>query len=207
MADLDTHNDHLVVFEAIRVSDTSRLNVRQPLQPKNNQVLTPTPKQKHFQETGNIKDIVPNHQAQMLNSQDENRGVAPGPNPRVHMQSHQAASPKSLYNISSPAQPSDALSPAARSSPKSMGSRFQSPVPSHMSTSSRHAAHLGNMTPSSTFNQGSESTDPTASFVRYLEAWRDRIRVSFPRYTEGKWTFLCSLALHMHPLTIDLHHS
>lgn len=33
MGDLDTYKDKVIVFEAVRVSDTSRLVTRQPLQP------------------------------------------------------------------------------------------------------------------------------------------------------------------------------
>ena len=39
MADLDTYNDMVIVFEAVRASDTSRLVTRQPLQPTNTQLL------------------------------------------------------------------------------------------------------------------------------------------------------------------------
>ena len=38
MADLDTYNDKVIAFEAVRASDTSRLGTRQPLQPTNTQI-------------------------------------------------------------------------------------------------------------------------------------------------------------------------
>ena len=41
MADLDAYKDKIIVFEAIRVSDTTRLASRQPLQPTNTQISSP----------------------------------------------------------------------------------------------------------------------------------------------------------------------
>lgn len=41
MADLDTYKDKVIVFEAVRASDTTRLVTRQPLQPTNTQLLSP----------------------------------------------------------------------------------------------------------------------------------------------------------------------
>lgn len=35
MADLDTYKDKVIVFEAIKASDSSRVLTRQPLQPSN----------------------------------------------------------------------------------------------------------------------------------------------------------------------------
>lgn len=55
MADLNTDDDQIIIFEAVKVSDTSRLPIRQPLQATNSQILSPPRKQnlqgmdgKHF---------------------------------------------------------------------------------------------------------------------------------------------------------------
>ena len=41
MTDLDTFNDYVIIFEAVRFSDNQRLPIREPLRPTNTQVLSP----------------------------------------------------------------------------------------------------------------------------------------------------------------------
>lgn len=41
MGDLDTYRDKIIVFEAVKASDTSRLVTRQPLQPTTAQIFSP----------------------------------------------------------------------------------------------------------------------------------------------------------------------
>lgn len=47
MADLDTYMDKVIVFEAIKASDASHQVTRQPLQPTNAQIPSPTRRSSH----------------------------------------------------------------------------------------------------------------------------------------------------------------
>jgi len=59
MSELDTYNDKVIVFEAVRASDSHRLSsTRQPLQPKTKQTFSPTP-QKLACGTDGTQDLKP----------------------------------------------------------------------------------------------------------------------------------------------------
>lgn len=57
MADLSKHGDQVVVLRAAKASDNSQLNNPQPLQPRNNQVLSPS--QGNLQSSRNIENVKP----------------------------------------------------------------------------------------------------------------------------------------------------
>jgi hypothetical protein len=73
MADLSKHGDQVVVFRAAKPTDNSQLNDRQPLQPRKNQVLSPS--RSNLKSPRNIEKVKPSlgdPNGQPSIAQDEN---------------------------------------------------------------------------------------------------------------------------------------
>ena len=169
MADLDTYNDKVIVFEAVRASDTSRLVTRQPLQPTNTQLLS-SPRLSPHKAAG--------FKPSFDSTSDENqRGM--------HTQ-HTGTQ----INIKSVP---DRMSQAPPSLSQNASSAFSSSMNSHMSVRSLSTPQSGATVPLSPSNHAGGDAD-TAGFASYCANWRDRIQASHPNYDDSTY-ILVSLVL------------
>ena len=75
IAALDVYHDQIIVFEATKTSDISRLPTRQPLQSAHTQILSPPSKVQRSQESMDVKFPCPSPRKGNPISQDENRRV------------------------------------------------------------------------------------------------------------------------------------
>lgn len=144
MADLNTFDDQVVVFEAVKTSGTSRLPVREPLRPTNTQILSPPRKEYHSHGMDGVADVklsVPHSQGPGLNARNEENP----PNPSSHPISPGTFGPPRISDRSretlSPAVPSHEngmLLPSSRPSPptltKSAGYQSYQPPASRQNT-------------------------------------------------------------------------
>ena len=178
MADLDTYKDKVIVFEAVKASDSSRVLTRQPLQPSNTQL--------HSHATG------PSHAADIKQSldgaSDENdvpkSAMSYGPlhpSRAMHGQAPHAGAQSNSHPLS---PSSDRMSQASPSHSHASGSMFASPIISHSSVKSPLISHSGGATSNPTSDHADGSVNMTG-FNRYHEAWHDRVRVSYPDYNES----------------------
>ena len=76
---MDVYHDRVVVFEAIKTSDVSRLPSRRPLQPTNTQILSPPDKSQHSQNSADVKMQTPAPQNLITRPLDENSIFQPKP--------------------------------------------------------------------------------------------------------------------------------
>jgi len=84
MADLNTFDDQIVVFEAVKASDTGRLPIRQPLQPTDSPILSPPRKQVIPHSMDDVRDSKPSrptNRGPIPNSRDENLTTSPSSRP------------------------------------------------------------------------------------------------------------------------------
>lgn len=185
MADLDTYEDKVIVFEAVKASDASRVVTRQPLQPTNTQLLSPkgslhksTRIKPSFDSASDENHIPP--PSTSYGSLHSSRGMH-----------GQALHPGTRSNIHSPPPSSGRMSQASRSNSHTPGSTFRSSTLSHSSVGSRINPHIGATTPASTSDRAVGSVD-MAGFDRYYASWRDRIQVSYPDYDDGTHALVSS---------------
>ena len=155
MADLDTYKDKIIVFEAIKASDTARLATRQPLQPTNTQISSP-----RLSSHKNI-DMKPSYDPSYDGTLSENPTHPP------------ATSHDSLHStgtIRGQASHADTQS-KVRCSPPS-------------SASSRSISHSEAPIPSSAADQAKPCVN-IAGFDQYYASLHDRVQASNPEYNEG----------------------
>ena len=171
MADLDTYKDKVIVFEAVRASDTSRLVTRQPLQPTNTQLLS-SPRVSPHKSAG----FKPSFDGTL----DENhRGM--------HGQTQHTGTQLNINSVP------DRISQAPRSLSQNSSSAFSSSMTPHMSVRSLSTPQSGATVPlSPSYHAGGDVE--TAGFARYCANWRDRIQASHPDYDESTY-ILVSLVL------------
>ena len=173
MADLDIYKDKVIVFEAVRVSDTSRLLTRQPLQPTNTQLLS-SPRLSPHKSAG----FKPSSDSTL----DENHRAMHGQTLHTDAQSNVHSVP-------------DRTSQASRSLSQNSSSAFSSSITPHFSVRSLSTPQSGATTPLSPSNHTDKDVD-TAGFARYYALWRDRFQVSHPDYDDST-CILVSLVLSM----------
>ncbi len=183
MADLDTYKDKVIVFEAIKASDSSRVLTRQPLQPSNTQLHS------HATEPSHAADIkqgldgasdennIPKS-AMLYGSLHPSRAMhGPAPHPGAQSNSH-------------PLSPSsDRMFQAPPSHSHASGSIFASSKLPRSSVESHLISHSGGATPNPTSDHADGSVNMTG-FDGYHDAWHDRIRVSYPDYNESVHTLV-----------------
>ncbi len=210
MHDLDTYNDRLIAFEAVKASDASRLLApRQALQNKSNQTLSPPPKQSSALDIDGKVSVRPspgsgseftnktvtgieNHAVGYENRQSQLH--APGGPP---VPSHQSASHVPLAKTRSPST-SHRSSPAVQAVPRPSGTNYRSgssgtdSLLSGISYNPLAAQRPMPLTHSSSPSATPDQQFPTsAGFHRFYETISDRVRASFPSYTEGKYPCCC----------------
>lgn len=171
MADLDTYKDKVIVFEAVKTSDTSRLATRQPLQPTNTQ-LPSSPKLSPHKSA--------NFKPSFNSTLDENHRAIHGQNLHLGPQSNHHSVP----DRTSQAPPS--LSPHSSSA-------FPSSMTPHSSARSISTSQSGATTPLSPSNHASGDVD-MAGFARYHANWRNKIQMSHPDFDDSMY-ILVSLVL------------
>ena len=179
MGDLDSYKDKVIVFEAVKTSDSSRLTTRQPLRPSNTQL--PSSPHNSSQKSTAVKASLDgpadeNHDplsAMPKNSQPPSRGIH-GQALRPGTQSNGHRIPPSL----------DRRSQTPRSPSHSSSSGFRPSTLPHSSARSRLTPHLRATAPSMTYDQSVGKFDKT-DFERYCASWGDRVRVSNPGYNDG----------------------
>lgn len=178
MADLDTYKDKVIVFEAVKVSDTSRLITRQPLRPTNTQLLSPPSGSLH--KSAGIKPILDG-------ASDEN--ITPSPampygslhqSRAMHGQALYAGTWSNTHSLS----PSGRMPQVPHSNSHTSGSTFRSSTLPHSSVRGDVTPHSRATTPLSTSNHAFENVD-MAGFDRYHASWHDRLQVSYPGHDDG----------------------
>ena len=168
MADLDIYKDKVIVFEAVRASDTSRLATRQPLQPTNTQLLYSPTLSPH--KSAGFK-------AGFDSTLDENHRAMHGQNPHMGTQSN-------IHSVP------DRTSQASHSLSQNPSSAISSSMTPHMSA---RGLSTGATVPLPPSNHAGGNVD-TAGFARYCANWRDRIQASHPDYDDSTYV-LVSLVL------------
>ncbi len=175
MADLNTFDDQVVVFEAVKTSDTGRLPAREPLRPTNMQILSPPRGEEpstNMTGVANAKLLITVPRASAINAQGENHSANLFSRP---MLPHTSGPP----GVSGSGMPprGDTLSPAAPSQghgmlgpspqppsaiPKQGHQPYQAvPSPRHVD-SSRYMGYQG---------QQARSAKEQAAIIELQEAW------------------------------------
>ena len=179
MGDLDGYKDKVIVFEAVKTSDSSRLIARQPLRPSNTQL--PSSPKSSTQKSTAVK-------ASLDGPADENHNPLSAlpydslpPSRAIY---GQASRPGTQSNGPKIPPLSDRASQTPRSPSHSSSSGFRPSTLPHSSARSRLTPHLRATTPPSTYDQAAGSVN-VANFERYCATWRDRVQVSNPRYNNG----------------------
>lgn len=177
MADLDTYKDKIIVFEAVKASDTSRVftRQRQPLQPTNAQLLSLPKGSSH--EPVDIKQSFDG-------ASDENHTPTSAmpcgslhPSRAMHGQAlHSSGAQSNSYPLS---PLSDRMSQAPTPHSHASGSTFQPSKRPHSSVRSHLTSHSG-----ATSDHADGSVN-MAGFDRYYAIWHDRVQVSYPDYDES----------------------
>ena len=177
MADLDTYKDKVIVFEAVKASDTSRLATRQPLKTTTNTHVLSPPKENSYKPV----DI----KASLESASDENHDP-PSAMSRgsLHPSKVMPGYSGSQSNIHSPSPLSDRMPQSPLFHPHTSGSTFRSSNVPHASVRSRLTPHSRDTTPLSTSDHASGSVD-MAGFDRYCASWHDRLQVSYLDYDDG----------------------
>ena len=161
MADLDIFKDKVIVFEAVRASDTSRPVTRQPLQPTNTQLLS-SPRLSPHKAAG----FKPSFDSTL----DENqRGM--------HGQTQHPGTQIIVNSIP------DRISQAPPSLSQKSSSAFSSSMTPHMSLRSLSTPQSGATVPLSPSNYAGGDAD-TGGFAQYCANF-DRIRASHPDYDDS----------------------
>lgn len=177
MGDLDVYKDKVIVFEAVKTSDTGRLITRQPLQPTNTQLLSPNGSSP---ELTSIKGSIDRAADENVTPSDMSHGSFP-PSKAVH---GQALHPGTQSNAQ-PLSPSlGRVSDAPSSNPHTSGSTFRPSTLQHSSARSSTTPHPGAATPLSTSDDAGGSVN-MAGFDRFYDNWYDRTLVSYPDYNYG----------------------
>lgn len=179
MADLDTYMDKVIVFEAIKASDASHQVTRQPLQPSNAQILSPTRRSSH--KAADIK-------SSLDGASDENHtppsAMSYGSLHSTRSLHGQALHPGTESNTHPVSPLPDRMSPASRSHSHAAGSTFRPSTLSHSAVRNRLTPHSGATSPLSTSDHAGGIVD-MAGFDRYYADLHDRIQVSYPDYSDG----------------------
>ena len=206
IADLNTYRDQVIVFEAVKASDDSGLNNRQPLQPTNNQVLSPSQKkQESSRSMENVKPSLLGLYTQASNSRDENHrfqqdlhpqqayaagaqhipanNISPYASPYTHTPSPTASHrslPASHVAMQPPTQAYRVTSPAMqRHCPTTSAS-----LPHQSRSTSNHSSHRNSkMSPSSMSPSDTESTQN--GFNLFCQHNREKFGIRYPDHTEG----------------------
>ena len=171
MADLDIYKDKVIVFEAVRASDTGRLITRQPLQPTNTQLLY-SPRLSPYKPAG----FKPSFDSTL----DENHRAMHGQTPHTGTQSN-------IHSVP------DRTSQVSRSPSQNSSSAISSSITPQMSVRGLSTPQSGATVSLSPSNYAGGSVD-TAGFARYCADWRDRIQASHPNYDDSTY-ILVSLVL------------
>ena len=184
MGDLDSYKDKVIVFEAVKTSDSSRLITRQPLRPSNTQL--PSSPRSSSQKPAGVK-------ASLDGPADENHNPSSAMPysslPPSRAISGQALHPGTQSNGHKLPPSSDRRSQTPRSPSHSSSSGFRSSTLPHSSVRSRLTPHSGATTPSLTYDHAVGSVNMT-DFERYCATWRDRTRVSYPGYNDGMYVII-----------------
>ena len=187
MGDLDSYKDKVIVFEAVKTSDSSRLITRQPLRPSNTQL--PSSPHNSSQKSTAVK-------ASLDGPADENHNpLSAMPNnslPPTRDIHGQALRPGTQHNGHRIPPSSDRRSQTPRSPSHSSSSGFRSSTLPHSSVKSRLTPYLRATTPSMTYDQAVGKVDK-ADFERYCASWGDRVRVSNPGYNDGTQVIIFSI--------------
>ena len=152
MADLDAYKDKVIVFEAVKTSETNRLATRQPLQPTNTQM--PSSPRLFSHKPASIKTSI-DGVVDENNTQISGRAVH-GQSPHAAARSNFLSSPRSPDHVrQAPGPPSHAS-----------GSTFQSSTLPHSSVKINSSPHSDATASSSTSENASGSVSMTG-FDRY----------------------------------------
>ena len=155
MADLDIYKDKIIVFEAVKASDTSRLATRQPLQPTNAQISSP--------------GLSPHKPVGMKSSYDQSFDGATGEN-----HTYPSATPyDSLLSTG-------AVHGQASHAGTQSNIRCSSPPSSTSSLTPLSETSLS----SSASDQAKPSVN-VAGFDQYYASLHDRVQASNPDYNDG----------------------
>ena len=184
MGDLDSYKDKVIVFEAVKTSDSSRLITRQPLRPSNTQL--PASPHSSSQKSTAVK-------ASLDGPADENHDPSSAmpynsltPGTAIHGQALRPGTQSNGHRIP---PSSDRRSQTPRSPSYSSSSGFRPSTLPHSSVTSRLTPHSRATTPSLTHDQAVGSVNMT-DFERYCATWRDRIRVSNPGYNSSMYVII-----------------
>lgn len=162
MSDFDTYHDQVIVFEAVKASDVSRLVPREPLQPKANQTFSPTP-QNHTQGMDGTDDI--------------------------KSSSNLAAQPLNGFTIQDKSQENSAhriRNTLSRLPTMGYGPPSNRPMSPGQDSVSLHSSHLSRLSKTpSTLDQNPRSAGVTG-FDRFYESLIDRFRVSYAGHSGRK---------------------
>ena len=179
MGDLDSYKDKVIVFEAVKTSDSNRLITRQPLRPSNTQL--PSSARSSSPKSAAVK-------ASLDGPADENHNPSSAmphnslsPSKAIHGQALRPGTQSNGHKLS---PLSVRRSQTPRSPSHSSSSGYRSSTLPHSSVRSRLTPHSGATTPSLTHDHAVGSVN-TIGFERYCATWRDRIRVSHPGYDNG----------------------
>lgn len=174
MADFDTYKDKIIVFEAVKASDTSRLVTRQPLRPTNNQ-LPSSPRASSHKSV----DIKPSTDG----ASDENHNP-PLATPYDSLLSSRAMYGQALSAVTQPNGHSLPYSPGRNSH-----NSASTPPPSAArppSTKSHLTPYSSATNPLSTSNSPSRSVD-MAGFDRYYANLHDKIQAKLPGFNDSAY--------------------
>ena len=171
MADLDTYNDKVIVFEAVSASDTSRLVTRQPLQPTNTQLLASPRLPLHKS---------PSSKSSFDPTLDENRRG-------MHRQTQHTGTQSNIKPVPEP------MTQAPHSLSQNSSSVVSSSITPHMTVRSLSTPQSGVTVSLSPSDYAGRDVD-AAGFTRYCAKWRERIQGSHPEYNDSTY-ILASLML------------
>ena len=155
MADLDTYKDKIIVFEAIKASDTNRLITRQPLRPTNTQISSPG------LSSHKAVSMKPSYDPSFDGALGEN-DTQPSATPSNSLHSTGAVHGQALHIGTQPSMRSSSLS----------------------SVSSRSTHHSEFPIPSSASDQVKPSVN-IAGFDQYYASLHERVQASNPDYNDG----------------------
>ncbi|KAL2048436.1 hypothetical protein N7G274_000348 [Stereocaulon virgatum] len=210
IADLNKHGDQVVVFRAAKSTDNSQLNDRQPLQPSNNQVLSPLGSD--LESPRNIEKIRPSlgdPDGQPSTAQDENSRPqqtvrpkqayaavaqqisAPGLGPHANHYKQTSSPMNSHCSISasrtSPQLPSHGY--RVTSSPATQAYYPATPVSMpYQSQSTPNQSNLMSITRSSSPTSPSDVEATQNGFNSFCHNSRARLRILYPNGTEEQLT-------------------
>lgn len=176
MGDLDTYKDKVIVFEAVKASDTSRLVTRQPLQPTNTQL--PASPKVPLTKPASIKPSFDG----ALDENDTQQSTMPHGSlpPNVAVHGHRPYAGTQSSNNVLPQWPGP-ISQAPRPYSHTPGLTYQPP---YSAVDTGFTPHSGATIPVSTSNHAGGSVN-MADFDRYCNSWRRSVQACHPSYTDG----------------------